>query len=121
MEGLSVLVVFIIGVVLRFAVPIAATILVIGWLRQLDNRWQTESEKQGRLVLNADELARSPRCWEVKECPPERMTDCPAHLRPDIPCWQIFRAKDGQLREACLACLLFRNAVAPKVVARAQS
>jgi hypothetical protein len=30
-----------------------------------------------------------------------------------VPCWQVFRGKDGQLQERCLACEIFRRSPAP--------
>ena len=109
---------FLIGVTLRFAIPVAATVALVIWFRRLDDRWDAEARRQPAVVLNASDIDRSPRCWEVRQCPPEKMSGCPAHARPGTPCWQVFRSKDGQLREACLGCAIFRDAIIPKVAVR---
>jgi hypothetical protein len=114
MQNPDVLWTLLIGAGLRFVIPIGLTSLLVWWLRRLDVRWQAESRQQQVRVINASEIARSPRCWEVRNCPPERMAECLAHNRPDAPCWQIFRDEDGNLRTACLSCPVFRNAVAPQ-------
>lgn len=103
------------GLLLRFGIPVIATALVVLWLRRLDARWQVESKEVRIHVVNASEMARAPRCWEVRHCPPERMADCPARAQPDTPCWQVFRGADGQLKEACLDCDVFRHAPVPLI------
>jgi hypothetical protein len=98
--------VFVIGVALRIGVPAALTAVVFYLLRGLDERWQQEA----KVVPVA--VAGKP-CWEIKGCPPEKKKKCPAAARPAVPCWQVFRAKDGVLKEACLGCAVFRLASAP--------
>lgn len=114
-EELSSLVAVAIGIALRLAIPIGLTILVVWWLRRLDTRWQAESQLGHVQVVNADELARAPRCWETRNCPPEKMADCPAHVQPHIACWQVFRRSDGSLKVECLTCMVFRRAPVPQL------
>jgi hypothetical protein len=112
-EALNILISVGIGVALRFAIPLGATIAIVWWLRRLDARWQSES--QSRPVQVVGEWSRAPRCWETRNCPPERRANCPAYARPDIPCWQVFRSADGSLKTACLTCSVFRNAPVPRL------
>ncbi|HLF27633.1 MAG TPA: hypothetical protein VJG32_14960 [Anaerolineae bacterium] len=113
MEWWEPVVVFLAGMALRFAIPLGLTILAVWWLRRLDARWQAEAKQQRVRILNADEIARYPRCWETRHCPPERMAACPAYAQPDVACWQVFRSASGRLKEDCLDCAVFHNAPAP--------
>ncbi len=97
------------GVLVRLALPLTLTVLVVVILRRLDARWQAEA---GQPMVAA---VTGPRCWEVRGCPPENLTHCAAYGRAE-PCWQLFRAGDGRLREACLNCQVF--ALAPAVARR---
>lgn len=115
MNGLDALAATLVGLLLRLGIPLLVTALIVLWLRRLDAHWQAESRQARVRVLNVDEIARCPRCWEVRNCSPERIADCPAAARPDVPCWQAFRGADGRLLEACLNCEVFRNAPVPIV------
>lgn len=96
----------IIGVVLRIGIPAAVTALLFFLLRRLDNRWQKEAE--------AIPVISSQRpCWEIKGCSEEKRRNCPAFSRAGVPCWQVFRTKNGLLREECLGCDVFRLAPVP--------
>ncbi len=48
-------------------------------------------------------------CWEMKRCPEEARRSCPAHARPDLPCWlACMQASDElRLKSSCMACQLF--------------
>jgi hypothetical protein len=103
--------VMLIGLAVRFVIPIVLTILIVMWLRRLDARWQLEANQtrpRGAVVPMPQV-----RCWEQRGCPPERQASCPAYGRPDMPCWQVFRGANGRLQEACLDCDIFKNALAP--------
>ncbi len=95
-----------IGLLLRIGIPLALTILMIVMLHRLDRRWQEEA-------ISIPIIPPEKACWEIKGCPPERQKACAAASQPKIPCWQVFRSKDGTLKEACLACEVFRSAPAP--------
>jgi len=100
-----------IGLVVRFGIPIVLTILIVMWLRRLDARWQLEANRtRPRAAVAAMPQVR---CWEQRGCPPERRASCPAYARPDVACWQVFRGADGRLHEACLNCDVFRKAPVP--------
>jgi len=105
------LAVFLVGIVLRFGIPIGVTALIIYALRRMDIHWQREAERNHALVAAAHPSGL--RCWELRNCPPERRAACAAYARSDIPCWQVFRDESGRLREACLTCEVFGETPAP--------
>jgi hypothetical protein len=98
--------VFVIGVLLRIGIPLALTSVIFYLLRRLDERWQ----KEAQVIPVA--VAGKP-CWEIKGCSAQKKKACPAFAQPKVPCWQVFRAKDGVMKEACLGCAVFRLASAP--------
>jgi hypothetical protein len=91
------------GLLLRLAVPIAITAILIFFLRKLDARWQAEVQPPA---------VEKPKCWEVKGCSPEQMKNCIAG-QSSMPCWQVYRLPNGYLREECLSCEVFRKAPVP--------
>lgn len=93
------------GLLVRLAIPIALTALLIFFLRKLDARWQKEAQTP-ELVI------QKPECWKIKGCPPERVANCTGARSP-LPCWQAFRLPNGYLREECLSCKVFTEAPAP--------
>ncbi len=97
---------FLLGVLLRLGIPIAVTAIVFALLRRLDKRWQKEA-------LALPVVAAGKHCWEIKGCTEEKKKDCPAAAQPKTPCWQVFRTKDGVMKEACLGCEVFRQAPVP--------
>ena len=97
----------VLGLILRIGIPLGATILVIFLLRRLDKRWQASA-----LSVPVVASAGKP-CWEVKGCNEEKKKGCPAAARPEIPCWQVFRTKNGVMKENCLGCNVFRLAPIP--------
>lgn len=110
MEWLESVVAILSGLLLRFGLPIAFTALVAWALRKLDARWQAEAEKMRIRAHSLGAEVRQVRCWETRECPPEKRDVCLAYTQPDAPCWQIFRDDQERLLEACLECEIFREA-----------
>jgi len=102
-----------IGVFLRLAIPIAATLFVIYILRRLDKRWQSEAE-----LAPAD--VEKPECWKVKGCPPEKVKDCAA-AKSSRPCWQVKRLPNGYLNQDCLSCPVFIEAPVPTLTIKPRS
>jgi hypothetical protein len=94
-----------IGLLLRLAIPIAATLVVIYFLRRLDMRWQAEAALQPVNMEKAE-------CWKVKGCSPEQIKSCSAAQSP-LPCWQAKRLPNGYLNENCLSCQVFIEAPVP--------
>jgi hypothetical protein len=105
MDWLPTLFVFLAGLALRLAVPIGVTALVVILLRRLDLRWQAEAALQHT-------AAPAQPCWKLKDCPEQKHANCPAASQ-NVPCWQVFRQKNGYLQEACLGCEVFRRAPTP--------
>ncbi len=103
------LIAFLIGVLLRFAVPIVLTVVAVWFFRKLDKRWQAEAAERVRLQMAMMAARRTP-CWEQKQCVAEKRATCPAYAEKGVPCWQIFRAQDGNLKPACLNCSVFQDA-----------
>lgn len=116
MEWLNVVGTVILGVALRIALPVAGTVLIVLWLRWLDARWQEEAE--GHVAAGTALLPKVMRlpCWEINQCSPERRSNCPAYQNGNVPCWQLFRSPEGQLKEECLGCEVFRRAPLPVAV-----
>ena len=98
---------FLTGLLIRLAIPIGISLLAFYLLHRLDARWQRDSKLLP--VMAADQKP----CWEIKNCPEEKRKVCPAANQPKVPCWQTFRSKDGLLREPCLDCDIFRQALVP--------
>jgi hypothetical protein len=96
-----------VGFGLRLGIPILITLLAIFFLRRLDAHWQSEAEQEQRLpaITKAE-------CWKTKGCTPEQRRYCAALPSP-LPCWQVFRIKDGRLKEECLECEVFIKAPLP--------
>jgi hypothetical protein len=99
---------FIIGLLLRIGIPVAVTAMIFSLLRRLDERWQKEA-----LVIPVISSQRP--CWEIKGCSYGKRKNCPASSQSNVPCWQVFRTKNGLLREDCLECDVFRLAPAPVI------
>jgi hypothetical protein len=93
------------GFLLRLAIPVAATILLVFMLRKLDARWQAEAELKPNPI-------NKPECWKIKGCTPEQMENCEA-VTSALPCWQVHRLPNGYLREECLSCEVFTKAPIP--------
>jgi hypothetical protein len=100
---LETILVFLGWTALRIGLPVLITAILVLWLRQLDAHWKEDA------ILEGEDKELAEPCWEAKDCPPERRAHCPAHLHPEVACWQLFRTPDGSLRQACLTCQVFRN------------
>jgi hypothetical protein len=105
MEPISTLLALIAGLLVRLAIPIVITVLLIVLLRRLDAHWQ----KEAYLPILA---IQKPECWQAKGCPPEQRANCMGAKSP-LPCWQAFRLPNGYLREECLTCKVFTEAPMP--------
>jgi len=92
------------GLLLRLAIPIAVTAILIYFLHKLDVHWQAEAQ--------APVQVEKPQCWKVKGCTPEQLKNCVAG-QSSMPCWQTYRLPNGYLRQECLTCEVFRKAPIP--------
>lgn len=94
-----------IGLVVRVALPVAITILVVSYLHKLDERWQLEAE-------NEEPQPDPEQSWGLLDCPIEQGKISPA-IASIFPCWQMKRLSNGSLNDNCLTCEVFRNASIP--------
>jgi hypothetical protein len=109
LDGLSVVVTVIVGLLLRFGIPLGLTGFILFVLTRLDETWQAEAEQARRAALSAAAVSRPP-CWEVRGCPPDARAQCAAFQNPGEACWQVMRTQTGRLPQRCLACQVFRSA-----------
>jgi hypothetical protein len=58
-------------------------------------------------------LAKRAPCWEQKQCSAEKRESCPAYVEKGVPCWQVLRDKQGNLKSGCLECEVFRQVSLP--------
>jgi hypothetical protein len=105
METLTSSLAILAGLLLRLAIPIAGTIILVYFLRKLDAHWQAEA------VL-PPQTASKIECWNVKGCSPAQQKNCIA-ASSQLPCWQVFRQPNGYLQEKCISCDVFANAPIP--------
>lgn len=99
---------------LRFGLPILATVLICWFFKRLDSRWQAEGEYY-RKNLGIEKPAVTVRCWLFNDCPDEKLAQCKAYQEQNIPCWQHFRGKNGLLKEDCIGCGVFRGIPKPVI------
>lgn len=104
MEMIATLFALLVGLLMRLAIPIFVTALLIILLRRLDTHWQKDAHLPALAV-------QKPECWKIKGCPPDQVANCMGALSP-LPCWQAFRLPNGYLREECLTCKVFNEAPA---------
>lgn len=110
--NLEVAITFLLGMLVRLGIPVGFTILVIAWLARLDAQWQEEARAEVANLPKRAEICNA-GCWDVHKCTPENKAKCPAFNQPEVPCWQLFREKNGALRDGCLGCSVFRTAPVP--------
>ncbi len=102
----------ILGILLRFGIPILITALIVTLLRRLDERWQREGALPVEEQPHERPLFSTLRCWIINDCTPEQKEQCPAFLEAVRPCWQVYR-ENGTVQERCLGCEVFQSAPIP--------
>lgn len=112
MNALEVFGAILLGLVVRFGLPVAATIALIWLFRRLDEKWRQEAE-QSLTEIQARIANQSMPCWEFNQCPESQREKCPSYQQRNKPCWQVYRRKDGTLEPRCLGCEFFRKAPIP--------
>jgi len=105
METMISLLALIAGLLVRLAIPIALTALLIFFLRKLDTRWQAEAQIPQPVTQTVE-------CWKIKGCSAEQRKNCLAY-KSELPCWQAKRLPNGYLHEECLSCEIFTEAPMP--------
>lgn len=105
METITSFLAILAGFLLRLAIPIAGTGILIYFLRKLDAHWQAEAKLSPVPAPRVE-------CWKIKDCPPEQQAHCVATSSP-LPCWQVYRKPNGYLQEECISCQVFMDAPVP--------
>ena len=105
METLMSLLAILTGLLLRLAIPLAGTLLLIYFLRKLDAHWQAEA---GLTPIAIGKI----ECWKIKGCSEEQRRNCKG-ANSSLPCWQAHRQSNGYLQEKCISCEVFVNAPMP--------
>ena len=105
METLTSILAIVAGLLLRLALPILGTGLLIFFLRKLDAHWQAEA---GHPQVRTEKL----ECWKMKGCSDEQRKTCRA-ASSALACWQVYRMPNGYLQEKCISCDVFVNAPIP--------
>jgi hypothetical protein len=103
---MTTLLILVTGVLLRFIVPLAVTLLIVYLLHRLDVRWQREAEQESAALVK-DDLP----CWKEQGLSMDEIKLRAANNNQ--PCWQFHRLSNGYLREACLDCEVFLSAPIP--------
>jgi hypothetical protein len=99
---------------LRFGLPIAATVLLCWFFKRLDAKWQAEADIY-RQDIGLESHRPSIRCWLFNKCSEEKRSKCIAYQNSQIPCWQHFRGASGELKEECIGCGVFRGFPKPAI------
>lgn len=105
METLVSFLYIVVGLLVRLAVPILGTVLLVYLLRKLDKHWQAEAELQQQIL-------EKPECWKINGSTPQQ-TEPREATTSDLPCWQVNRLPNGYLNEQCLSCEVFTEAPVP--------
>ena len=107
METITSLTAIVAGLLLRLAIPILGTGILIYFLRKLDAHWQAEANL---MPVHAHKID----CAKIKGCSEEQQQDCLA-ASSALPCWQVRRQPNGYLQESCISCEVFINAPIPAI------
>src|SRR5690349_15576742 len=107
METLTSLLVIVSGLLLRLAIPIGGTVILVYFLRKLDAYWQAEAKTPPVTVEKVE-------CWKIKGCSKEQSAHCIGATSP-LPCWQVQRQPNGYLQEKCISCEVFLHAPVPAI------
>ena len=105
METLISFLYIIAGLLLRLAIPILGTVVLVFFLRKLDKRWQAEAELQPNMMEKLE-------CWKMQGHTSQQFENREAY-KPELPCWQVYRLPNGYLHEECLSCQVFTEAPIP--------
>ncbi|TFH33868.1 MAG: hypothetical protein E4G99_10680 [Anaerolineales bacterium] len=113
MEGLMGTGAVILGVLLRFGIPVLVTAGFVYFLRRLDERWQREGTQREAVRPDEIRIFSELRCWILNDCTAEQRQRCPAFIEAIRPCWQVHRNGNGSMKEDCLGCEIFKGARVP--------
>lgn len=107
MQTLMSVVVIAAGLLLRLAIPLLGTGIVIYFLRNLDAKWKAEADLLRTPVPKVD-------CARIKGCSEEQQRNCEVACS-ELPCWQVRRHPNGYLQEGCVSCEVFTSAPIPAI------
>jgi hypothetical protein len=93
------------GLALRLMIPVVITAAVVMALTWLDRRWLREGKV-------AHVQVEKPECWKAQGCSPADRRQC-AGYKSSMPCWQVFRHRNGYLATKCLGCPVLMHAPVP--------
>jgi len=103
---MSTIFIMVFGIFLRFLAPLFVTMLILHFLKRLDDHWQAEGDDELALQVK-DNMP----CWKEQGLSIDEIK-----LRAEKnkqPCWQTYRLSNGFLREVCLTCEVYLAASAP--------
>jgi hypothetical protein len=109
MNELTISAAVLLGLLLRFGIPIIITFGLAKFLRSLDERWRAEAaaeEAQAKYKAQQAALLQmwiQQPCWEINNCSYEQRGQCKAFHQKEIPCWEIFRS-NGNVNQRCQSC-----------------
>ena len=107
METLTSLFVILTGLLLRLAIPIVGTVILVYFLRKLDAHWQAEAELTPVTPVKVE-------CWKIKGCSEKQRKTC-VGATSSLSCWQVYRQSNGYLQEKCISCEVFIKAPVPAI------
>lgn len=96
----------------RFGIPVLLTVGICKLFKGIDARWISEGETY-KEKMGLKSLGPAVRCWVFNDCEEFQKINCPAYQNQDVPCWQHFRSGNGELRQGCLGCGVFKSAPIP--------
>ena len=99
---------------LRFGIPVGITLLVCRLFRNIDSKWREEGNTYLQKIGKKG-VVPIVRCWILNDCPEEKRESCLAYQEQNVPCWQQFRSRNGELKEQCFGCGVFRGAPVPVI------
>lgn len=93
---------------LRIGIPVMVTV-AIGELISRSMAAREDASDSEQAVAGSDGYQLSPRCWDVVNCDPAVRRNCPAYLRPQVPCWLALQLAGRELPEKCFSCEIFHR------------
>jgi hypothetical protein len=116
MEWINEFSAIVVGLAIRFGIPVGLTLLVVLAFKQLDERWRKSAQENRNQLAVAGLAPRNIGCWLINNCSAESLANCKAFTHPETPCWQVFRDDQGRLKESCRGCRIFIEAPIPTTV-----
>ncbi len=107
--------------VLRLGVPLALMVLLSWVVSRYVQRQEAQEELAEGEWISVDESRAEPvafvipakdvpsACWDIKGCSAEERADCPATLRPGLPCWLAKQLVAGSLSPSCEQCSVYQQ------------